>query len=66
MFGQVHSVHLGGKKLLRLLHDEQMRQFRQAPREEREKHAEAASRTRELMHTLDVLDLINWGARYGR
>jgi hypothetical protein len=64
MFGSVHSVHLGGRHLLRMLHDDQMRQFRQAPREEREKYAEQAARYRDMMNNLDLANLLNMGARY--
>jgi hypothetical protein len=64
MFGNVHSVHLGGRHLLRMLHDDQMRRFRQAPREEREQYAERAARYRDLMGHLDMVNLLNIGARH--
>lgn len=58
MFSQIHTVSLGGKRLLRMLHDDQMRQFRQAPREEREKYAEQAAKYRDMMSHLDLVGML--------
>jgi hypothetical protein len=66
MFGSVHSVHLGGRQLLRMLHDDQMRRFRQSPREEREKYAEQAAKYRDMMNNLDLIGMLNMGMRYGQ
>jgi hypothetical protein len=73
MFGQVHSVCIGNKHLLsdckpilRLLHDDQMRRFRQSPTEKREKHAEQAAEYRDLMNAADIVNLVMRGASYGR
>jgi hypothetical protein len=63
MFSSVHDVSLGGKRLLRMLHDDQMRRFRQAPREEREKYAEQASKYRDMMSNLDLAGMLNYAAR---
>ncbi|OWK39520.1 hypothetical protein [Fimbriiglobus ruber] len=64
MFSNVHSVHLGSKQILRLMHEDQMRKFRQAPRDEREKHAEQAAKYRDLMSTLDMIGMLaNAGRR---
>ncbi|OWK42027.1 hypothetical protein [Fimbriiglobus ruber] len=41
-----------------------MRKFRQAPRAEREQHAEQAAKYRDLMTTLDMIGmLVNAGRR---
>jgi hypothetical protein len=66
MFSNVHSVHLGGRHLLRMLHDDQMRRFRQAPREEREKYAEQAAKYRDMMSNWDMIGMLNMGMRYGQ
>jgi hypothetical protein len=63
MFANVHRVDIGGKRLLRMLHDDQMRRFHQAPREEREKYAEQAAKYREMMTTLDMLGMLRYAGR---
>ena len=63
MFANVHSVHLGTRQLLRMLHDDQMRRFRQAPREERERYAEQAAKYREMMSTVDLLGMLSYAGR---
>ncbi|OWK35222.1 hypothetical protein [Fimbriiglobus ruber] len=63
MFSNVHSVSLGSKRLLRLLHDEQMRKFRQAPREDREQFAEQAAKYRDMMSALDMIGMLAYAGR---
>lgn len=63
MFSQVHSVSLGSRQLLRILHDDQMRRFRQAPREEREKYAEQAAKYRDMMSNIDMMGMLQYATR---
>jgi hypothetical protein len=64
MFSNVHSVNLGSKQMLRHLHEDQMKRFRQAPRDEREKYAEQAAKYREMMTTLDIVGMLSNAGRW--
>ena len=63
-FADVHSVMYGTQRLLRSLHADEMRRMREAPRDQRETHAERASQYRQMMDQFELARLV--GACGGR
>lgn len=63
MFAQTHSNHLGCvglySALLRMMHNDQMQKMYSSRGAERERHAEEASKTRQLMRWTDLVQAVD-------
>jgi len=62
-FGRVNDVCFGSRWLLRLLHRNEMQMSHKCKGGERERHAENASRIRDMMDQADMVDMVR---RIGR
>lgn len=62
-FSSVSHVQFGCHRLLRALHQDEMRKMREASRDEREQHAERASQIRQMMEHFDMVRLVGGALR---